>query len=179
MWFGDGWFDFFQGHDLQVGKCLVFRYDGYMAFYVIVFDKSACEKKLTVVKKEDIDHGKQRVMEDQKPLSLAPMKGETNGDQEGNVCKNCGTVGVKRFLSCKVENRHFATTIVPSNLLCDYLNIPIEFRKAVDMSGIQKMTITDPSGRPWPVKVGHRAFNCLQVGDVCILESKKEHYGCP
>ena len=28
MWFGDGWFDFFQGHDLQVGECLVFRYDG-------------------------------------------------------------------------------------------------------------------------------------------------------
>lgn len=28
---------------------------------------------------------------------------------------------VKRFLSCKAENPHFATTIVPSNLLRDYL----------------------------------------------------------
>lgn len=61
----------------------MFRYDGYMAFYVTVFDKSACEKKLTVVKKEDIDHGKQRVMEDEKLLSLASMKDETNGEQEG------------------------------------------------------------------------------------------------
>eukprot|EP00268_Persea_americana_P046921 TRINITY_DN4852_c0_g1_i2.p1 TRINITY_DN4852_c0_g1~~TRINITY_DN4852_c0_g1_i2.p1 ORF type:complete len:192 (-),score=40.09 TRINITY_DN4852_c0_g1_i2:353-928(-) len=84
-WFGDGWFDFVQGHGLQIGECLVFRYDGDMVFYVTVFESSACEKKLTVVKKDDKDHEEQRGTGDEKKQPLLPMKQKDNGKEKGMV----------------------------------------------------------------------------------------------
>ena len=82
-WFADGWFDFVQGHDLQLGECLVFRYDGDMVFYVIVFATSASEKRLPVFKKDDKDDGKQRGTEDEKKSPLVREKVKDKGKQRG------------------------------------------------------------------------------------------------
>ena len=82
-WFGDGWLDFVLGHDLQIGEVLVFRYDGDMVFHVTVLDKSACEKKLPVVSKDNKDHGKQRGTEDEKKQPLVWKKIKDNGKNRG------------------------------------------------------------------------------------------------
>lgn len=64
-------------------------------------------------------------------------------------------------------------------------NIPVDFRRSNDLSRIQKITLTDPKRRSWPVKITHTArgdiyfstgwnnfqvINGLQVGDVCTFK---------
>ncbi|WCJ28158.1 Transcriptional factor B3 family protein [Euphorbia peplus] len=41
---GDGWKQFVQDHDLRVADFLVFRYDGDLLFFVLVFDRTTCER---------------------------------------------------------------------------------------------------------------------------------------
>ncbi|XXG49259.1 hypothetical protein AAC387_Pa02g3491 [Persea americana] len=101
MWFADGWFDFVQGHDLQLGECLVFRYDGDMVFYVIVFATSASEKRLPVFKKDDKDDGKQRGTEDEKKSPLVREKVKDKGKQRG---QHVSTVKINSFKKIKTED---------------------------------------------------------------------------
>ena len=43
--FEDGWKEFVADQSLVMGDFLLFRYDGYSRFKVLVFDSTACEKK--------------------------------------------------------------------------------------------------------------------------------------
>ena len=45
--FKEGWEEFVRNHDLNVGDFVVFEHKGSMRFDVLVFDSSACEKRLS------------------------------------------------------------------------------------------------------------------------------------
>lgn len=41
----EGWGEFAEEHDLQLGDCLVFRHEGDMEFEVSIFGSSKCERE--------------------------------------------------------------------------------------------------------------------------------------
>ncbi|XP_065848513.1 B3 domain-containing protein REM6-like isoform X4 [Euphorbia lathyris] len=56
--FEDGWKQFVEDHDLQIGEFLVFRHEGDMVFDVLVLDRSTCQREylpFTDVKEEETE----------------------------------------------------------------------------------------------------------------------------
>lgn len=43
VWLQKGWQEFMEYYSLKMGNFLVFRYEGYSHFYILVFDESATE----------------------------------------------------------------------------------------------------------------------------------------
>lgn len=177
LWFEEGWADFVEGHDIGVGEFLMFRHEGDMVFHVTIFGTSACERGPP-------------------PPPPPPQDGNHVNDFRGNTPKNGKAVkvlgkkgkAVKGVVgSAKAECSSFKATIYPSNLLrcAPYMNIPKVFRDANGLLNIDEVTLVDPKGRSWPIKVSHRkrgestfssigwyqfsVANDLDVGDVCIF----------
>ncbi|XP_077224922.1 B3 domain-containing protein REM10-like [Tasmannia lanceolata] len=170
VFFEKGWEDFVAEHSLCSGDILVFQYEGNMVFNVTVFDKTACEKSY------EKKTGKQRERKNEehvKASKVPPHSGEKK-------------VGIEGSSSYKPKAPHFVTTIKPSNLSYDYLNIPRKFVVANSLGNVRKITIKDPERRSFPVTMsrnslrdvtffagGWRRFalsNKLEEGDECIFE---------
>lgn len=65
MFFGNGWKEFTEAHDLCVGYFLVFCHEGNMVFTVKVFDWSGCLKEYNEIAGRFSEETKTTVEEDQ------------------------------------------------------------------------------------------------------------------
>lgn len=75
VFFTTGWSNFVRDHCLKEQELLIFRYNGRMSFTVLIFDKTACEKKVP-----DGGSGNQGRKARLKPRKLAFVEEEL-GDQ--------------------------------------------------------------------------------------------------
>ncbi|XP_020243790.1 B3 domain-containing protein Os03g0212300-like [Asparagus officinalis] len=90
----------------------------------------------------------------------------------------------------------FEATVWPCNLSSPYMNIPVEFSDTNGLTEHNELTLMDPKGRLWQVRVMHRrtrfggsrntssmhtgwvkfaAANKLEVGDKCIFKLGSEN----
>lgn len=83
--FKEGWAEFADGHDLHEGYFLVFEHEGNMRFYVVVFDTSACEKRLRERSGRQGDYSdhhvkllKQEADCEEEPISLPVVRGNSS-----------------------------------------------------------------------------------------------------
>ncbi|KAG8379322.1 hypothetical protein BUALT_Bualt07G0076300 [Buddleja alternifolia] len=171
--FKEGWPNFVHHHSLNVGDFIVFEYmTGHMHFKASVFDPTACEKQFTVLELE-------------KKSNNAPQRAKPN------YCpKNTNKKPIKdSVVSHNDENAHFVLTMKPHNACqkMPRMGIPVEFLRSNDLSERTRLSLRDPCGKIWAVKLliqtsgqyrgwigrGWHEFyisNKLKNGDVCHFE---------
>ncbi|CAK9178590.1 unnamed protein product [Ilex paraguariensis] len=171
IYFEEGWSEFVQHHDLNIADFLVFQHKGLMHFEVLIFGPSACEKEFPNGLDED---------EKIAPVRVNIQK-HTKQDNRVNP--------LEKAASDSQRNPYFETTIHSSGIRGN-LTVPADFVRSNDLVQRNSLTLRDPSGKSWPVKLNHRhvyarnsrrltmgrgwssfyASNKLKKGDVCIFE---------
>ncbi|XP_034676725.1 B3 domain-containing protein REM14-like isoform X1 [Vitis riparia] len=196
--FKEGWEEFVRNHDLDVGDFVVFEHKGSMRFDVLVFDSSACEKRLsnrsgnkrgrTAKQADSCDHHVELVkLESDSRVcerELSPPMAQGNNNSHDHVKQLKAATA-----SSALGRPSFTATITPAN--CGrgypYLNIPRGFWRSNDIITKEgSIALRDPLNRLWPVKlrlqvggsrlslgIGWHEFiesNKLKAGDVCVFE---------
>ncbi|RVX15001.1 B3 domain-containing protein REM5 [Vitis vinifera] len=194
--FKEGWEEFVRNHDLNVGDFVVFEHKGSMRFDVLVFDSSACEKRLsnrsgnkrgrTAKQADGCDHHVELVkLESDSRVArgnfLDPWRRETTTPMTMPHAAATASSALRR--------PSFTATITPANCVrgYPYLNIPRGFWRSNDIITKEgSIALRDPLNRLWPVKlrlqgggsrlslgIGWHEFiesNKLKAGDVCVFE---------
>ncbi|KAK6912449.1 B3 DNA binding domain [Dillenia turbinata] len=155
--FEDGWTDFVKDHDLHVGDFLVFRYEGDMAFNVLVFDPSACEKKYTWS-----DHFKMASQTDEQNVTKRAKSGSPGREGEHNKHDHetdCPISAPKATTSTAEhgQNPIFVTTLKPSSISMNYQYLPKNFAKSTRRES--KMILRDENQGTWPMSLIRRPYD--------------------
>ncbi|XP_077216384.1 putative B3 domain-containing protein Os04g0347400 isoform X2 [Tasmannia lanceolata] len=147
----DGLQDFIKAHHLSQETTLVFRYEGNMVFYVIMFDENLCEKEYSISVKSG-----RRI-----PLHVKKVGKRSEGSREIKVengvhdstrnirsSKNMGRDGK---LKKRPRVPQFKATIKRSNLITDYMS-----SVTWDSWGNVRDSSASPSSKPTTSYPGHR-----------------------
>ncbi|KAK1268271.1 putative B3 domain-containing protein [Acorus gramineus] len=185
--FKKGWRRFAQDHELCSKDLLVFEYEGCLRFSVKLFDSCACEKEYPPSILNGVEEC-ESMIEIFEPSTNSP-----------SGCTKQGLLNDEHRLKLNkwtTENFHvysrngisfFKTTIRPINISRSYMWIPPKFSAISGFQYRQEITMRDPRGREWQMKVFHHGtrekhdefcgewrnlvrVNALEVGDVCIFE---------
>ncbi|KAL9170423.1 hypothetical protein ABFS82_04G144600 [Erythranthe guttata] len=156
--FENGWPQFVRDHGLSIEDFVVFEHTGDFHFNISIFDHTACEKEFPV---------------------------ESKKEHQENSKRESDKANVTFY---HTRNPHFFLTMKPSFALkTPGVHIPVEFVRSVNLSQKSSITLMDPQGREWPVKLrlqtksrlrarmysGWHDFyvsNELKNGDVCVFE---------
>nr|XP_009801950.1 PREDICTED: B3 domain-containing protein REM5-like [Nicotiana sylvestris] len=159
--FGDGWAEFAEEHDLQLGDMLVFRHEGNMEFEVIIFDSSQCDREYAEYVQQE--EGEVHTVE------------ETSKNFEFKDAAIHNSVG----------QSYFICTVKPYCLTNGFLRIPKEFALANGLTNKKcNVIIRDERQRSWNLKLTtygsqvymggrwseFRAANDIKVGNHIMFE---------
>nr|XP_009792889.1 PREDICTED: B3 domain-containing protein REM7-like [Nicotiana sylvestris] len=170
----DGWTEFAEEHDLQLGDMLVFRHEGNMEFNVSIFGSSCCEREYAAYMQEDEDE------EEETPKKF---------DLEEKVKANIRTSG-KAFPNAEAANKgmhlspsHLICTIKPYCLTKYFLRIPRQFALDNRLNNRKCTIIMRDELRSWTCSLhtngntyigrGWHEFctdKCLKEGDRVMFE---------
>lgn len=82
--FEDGWKEFVENQALVMGDFLIFRYKGNSRFEVLVFDKTACEKKEAFLARPSVDNEVEVSEDSDESEEEVNMGDEVDDDDEEN-----------------------------------------------------------------------------------------------
>ncbi|WCJ30488.1 B3 domain-containing protein REM10 [Euphorbia peplus] len=171
--FEDGWKEFVDDHQLQIGDFLVFRHDGGLVFYVLVFDRSTCEREYSpfnATEEENLEI-QEEIFED------SSNNGKTMEEMEKTKTSSGAT---------ERENPCSVIQLTSNSLKKSRLHIPRKFAMEHGLDGrCCSMILKDEEGRCWPALLyknsngktyvaGGWASFCvahkLKAGDLLIIE---------
>ncbi|OIT38373.1 PREDICTED: B3 domain-containing protein REM10-like [Nicotiana attenuata] len=159
--FEDGWAEFAEEHDLQLGDMLVFRHEGNMEFEVIIFDSSQCDREYAEYVQQE--EGEVHTLE------------ETSKNFEFKDAAIHNSVG----------QSYFICTVKPYCLTNGLLRIPKQFALANGLANKKcGLIIRDEKQRSWDLRLTtygsqvyiggrwgeFRAANDIKVGNHIMFE---------
>uniref|UniRef100_A0A1D1YTV3 B3 domain-containing protein Os11g0197600 n=1 Tax=Anthurium amnicola TaxID=1678845 RepID=A0A1D1YTV3_9ARAE len=214
VFFRDGWEEFVRDHSLQTGEFLVFEYQGGSRFRVLIFDASMCEKEdafdVSSSRVLDAAEGsKPRGKVKEEPFSATqkhecgccpPWKGDSSPKAKRKPLKK-HYMGVwisqrRPITKVEIDRAHHEAFSFKSihpflvQVMRKYdvyfghtMSVPLSFSRR-HLPTNRKMTLWDPTGKPWTVNYitctgqcffsgGWRKFalaNFLEQGDACVFE---------
>ncbi|XP_019261608.1 PREDICTED: B3 domain-containing protein REM10-like [Nicotiana attenuata] len=171
----DGWTEFAEEHDLQLGDMLVFRHEGNMEFNVSIFGSSCCEREYAAYMQEDEDEEEE-----------TPKKFDLEEKTKANI-----RTSDKAFPNAEAANKdmhlshsHLICTIKPYCLTKYFLAIPRQFALKNRLNNRKCMIIIRDERRSWTCSLytsgentyigrGWHEFctdKCLKEGDRVMFE---------
>ncbi|CAL2254528.1 unnamed protein product [Prunus armeniaca] len=154
----------------EVGNFLVFRYDGESKFKVTIYDRSACEKDVEVaergirssvsieskgnqvrVKEEIIDLETENYNEDCENKTSIANRRNRNAMSGKKPTTDYVEETSSECISLKSDNRCFMETMKRHYRYC--LMIPKKLAIAEGLKSARNVTLRDPNGRLWLVKL--------------------------
>ncbi|XP_065849811.1 putative B3 domain-containing protein REM15 [Euphorbia lathyris] len=177
----DGWKQFVEDHGLQIGDFLVFRHEGDLVFFVLVFDRTTCEREYpsfiaaSTEEEEKIEIEEQNVPED----SSSEKKSEENEKVKTSL--------EAKASSSVLEYPYSVIQLTPKNIKKSRLNIPRKFARKSGLYGrCCSMILKDEEGNCWPANLLYKRSSgktyiaggwpsfCvarkLKTGDLLIVE---------
>ncbi|KAF6177060.1 hypothetical protein GIB67_015935, partial [Kingdonia uniflora] len=158
--FRRGWQAFVRDHSLEVGDFLVFRYDGCSKFYVKIYGRTACEKEITLDRRNNGD----------KINSAAAVQGGFVQPERKHWAalvqpKNTFIIehGRKRTKGATIC---FYMPIRRKNML-----VPVQLAEESNLVTKESAMLQDPKGRLWPVKI-----NLWENGNVNLGRGWKDFW---
>ncbi|XP_065851125.1 putative B3 domain-containing protein REM15 isoform X2 [Euphorbia lathyris] len=129
--FEDGWKQFVEDHGLQIGDFLVFRHEGDLVFYVLVFDRTSCEKEY--------------------PPFTATEDHEQNLPRDSISGKKVKTSLEAKASSSVLEYPYSVIQITPNSIKKSRLQIPRKFAREHGLyDRLCSMILKDEEGNCWP-----------------------------
>ncbi|KAJ4966071.1 hypothetical protein NE237_017920 [Protea cynaroides] len=198
FFFQNGWQGFVKDQSLQLGEFLVFRYNGDSVFDVKIFGKSGCEKVEPLAYKNcdqaasDIEKEEQPETEEiiKKNTRLRRKKKKRSAKYGSTRAEKETEMALKAAGLPRPKNPHFVSSFKPGRPF--ELFIPGRMIHKHHVKIGPEMTVCDPSGRHWCVKIskwkdGRLSFargwsvlckeNNLIIDDRCIFEFTKGRDG--
>ncbi|KAI3722555.1 hypothetical protein L2E82_33595 [Cichorium intybus] len=180
IWLKSGWWEFAEHYDLKYGHLLMFKYEGFSIFGVIIFDTTASEIVYPPVKKDQLRNPTTQVarnsQQEVKFTKLKTVKSEeetcpSNEDQkprikinDGSGClrkrKEDGRRAVEKAKANFKSHKHFFIAYMHQSYVTSRgLPVPVEFRKKY-WRGRKKhnkyllKVVNDGRQKTWEVLVG-------------------------
>ncbi|VVA16694.1 Hypothetical predicted protein [Prunus dulcis] len=209
LFFSKGWQGFVKDHHLEVGNFLVFRYDGESKFKVTIYDRSACEKDVEVAERgigssDSIESKGNQVRVKEEIIDLETENYNEDFENKTSIAnrRNCNAMSGKKpttdyveetsseSISFKSDHRCFMETMKRHYRYC--LMIPKKLAIAEGLNSARNVTLRDPNGRLWLVKLVIRPktsckrvefttgwgeccqANQISVGDTMVFEFVKQ-----
>ncbi|XP_065851031.1 B3 domain-containing protein REM13-like isoform X2 [Euphorbia lathyris] len=164
--FEDGWKQFVEDHGLQIGDFLVFRHEGDLVFYVLVFDRTSCEKEY--------------------PSFTATEDHEQNLPRDSISGKKVKTSLEEKASSSVLEYPYSVIQLTPNSIKKSRLKIPHKFAREHGLyDRLCSMILKDEEGNCWPALLykssngktyiaggwtSYIAAHKLKAGDSLIVE---------
>ncbi|WCJ30477.1 B3 domain-containing protein REM5 [Euphorbia peplus] len=160
--FEDGWKEFVEAHGFQIGDFLVFRHEGDLVFYVLVFDRTTCEREYQCspcftaadveVKIEVDDQEQEQEQEQEENLP----EGSTCGEklEEKNEVEASPEAKPSSFV---FEYPYTVVQLNPKSIKKSRLHIPRKFARDHGLCGrCCSVILKNEEGNCWPANLLHK-----------------------
>ncbi|KAF9608845.1 hypothetical protein IFM89_011883 [Coptis chinensis] len=204
VWIRSGWQEFIEHHSICAGHFLIFKYDGKLQFYVLIFDMSGNE--IDYLPKGLHNHGEKCCVPEKQGeygTDVALLDVSSNGDDSISKRRSSKRASVTRIpvnteekdgviqkaSSFKSKFPFFKVSMQPSYMKGRYVPMPVSFYRRYLPEGLDRIRIQASDGRrKWLVQcfpncghmrlnngVAHFMLECnVKIGDICVFELIKK-----
>lgn len=124
--FNNGWMEFAMHYGITFGNLLVFKYEGFSIFNVLIFDPTACEivypKKKCILGHKSTQVKTRKKLDSCKKIKFDDLKPCSSWDQDQNQVTEIKITGLSIFYTCLICTCVDSTSMKSFILECKDLN---------------------------------------------------------